>query len=254
MAAFPDCHSLRIICSGNGSVTRRDAIIWGVTDAPAATSPFEFDAWVDAIFNHDVEGPEWFWGPEFDDLWMAHEPADAVTVSYVARLFRESVCLRRYSHDQVAQGLWFLIGEASPAGIAQALLTSGAPVGNRVDAARSFADFFRDFVAPVAAGPADTDANRFHIACYMWWDIFPSWGGAQSGEPEVHDACLKVMEQTLQLPSELCQLSALHGLNHWHLHHADRTERIIDAFLSRLDHATPRARQYAAVARSGFAM
>ncbi len=223
-------------------------------DTLDAPQPFDFDAWVDGIFNHDVEGPEWFWGSEFDDVWTAHEPADAVTVSYVTRLFSESDRLRRYSLEQVAQGLWFLVGEASPAGIAQTLLTPAAPLDERVEAARSFGSFFRDFVAPATSGPADTDVDRFHIVCYMWWDIFPCWGGSQSGEPEVQDALLGVMEESLSLPSELCQLSALHGLNHWHLHHPDRTRRVIDEFLSRVNHATPRVRQYAAVARSGFAL
>ena len=88
----------------------------------------------------------------------------------------------------------------------------------------------------------------------MWWDIFPTWGGAQSGEPDVHDACLTAMAQTLKLPSEVCRLSALHGLNHWHLHHADRVRRTIDAFLSETADASARVRQYAAVARNGVAL
>ena len=88
----------------------------------------------------------------------------------------------------------------------------------------------------------------------VWWDIFPSWGGPLAGEPALHSACLEVMADVLALRSELCQLSALHGLNHWHLHHADAVERIVDAFLGRTNDASARVREYASLARSGSAL
>ena len=79
------------------------------------------------------------------------------------------------------------------------------PLDERTQCVRAMADFFRTFVAPAAPGRADIDTNVFHIACYMWWDIFPSYGGSQTGEPELHQACLAVMREVLALPSELCQ-------------------------------------------------
>lgn len=63
--------------------------------------------------------------------------------------------------------------------------------------------------------------------------------------------CLKVMAEVLDLPSELCRLSALHGLNHWYLHHSGRVAQVIDTFLVRHD-VTPRIREYASRARQGL--
>jgi hypothetical protein len=57
----------------------------------------------------------------------------------------------------------------------------------------------------------------------------------------------------LSLPSELCQLSALHGLNHWRLHHGSHVEQTIDAFLAATAGVSPLIREYAAAARAGCA-
>ncbi len=213
-----------------------------------------FAAWVAAVFDHPVGGPEWYWGESFADEWGALEVTDRLTVKYLTRLFREPAVLARFSLDQVAQGIWFLVGDASPAQPSRALVEQGVPLAERIECVRTMIDFFGDFVAPAAPGPADTDRNAFHIACYMWWDIFPSWGGPRAGEPALHVACLEVMADVLWLRSELCQLSALHGLNHWHPHHAGAVERIVDAFLDRASDVTTRVREYALLARRGAAL
>ena len=88
----------------------------------------------------------------------------------------------------------------------------------------------------------------------MWWDIFPTYGNPNVGEADLHRACIKTMEAMLTMPSELCQLSALHGLNHWHLHHAEEVEPIVDVFLQKGSGLTPRIVEYAATARSGHAL
>jgi hypothetical protein len=61
------------------------------------------------------------------------------------------------------------------------------------------------------------------------------------------------MAETLAVRSELCQLSALHGLNHWHLHHGSQVEQTIDAFLAATTDVSPTIRDYAATARAGCA-
>src|SRR5262249_11109935 len=113
--------------------------------------------------------------------------------------------------------------------------------------------FFRDFVGPAAPGPSRANEDPFQIACYMWWDIFPTWGGPGAGEPEIHQACLKTMARTLAVPSELCQLAALHGLNHCVLHHRPQVDRTIDAFVADTANVTPFIREYMAAARAGCA-
>jgi hypothetical protein len=210
-----------------------------------------FEQWVDAVFNHPVDKPEWYWNDAFDSFWEGLNMSDALTVSFLAHLFANSHELRKYSLPQVGQGIWFLVGESSPAQPAHCLLKPSIPLNERANCIRAITKFFRNFVAPSAPGRVDIKTDPFHIACYMWWDIFPTWGGSQAGEAEIHEACLEVMEQVLKLPSDLCQLSALHGLNHWLLHYEQDVLRIVDAYLQNSKNLSPRICEYAVSARNG---
>jgi hypothetical protein len=127
-------------------------------------------------------------------------------------------------------------------------------------------------------------------AAYMWWDIFPMHfymrdhvpGGSgcevllstlekmrlgpeiheavskglaeeleMEIEPEIHQATLSVMSEVLDLPSETCQFSALHGLGHWHAERPQHVEQIVDAFLARHKDLRPHLIEYASRARRG---
>ena len=178
--------------------------------------------------------------------------SDVLTVKFLEKLFLESEQLKKFSLAQVGQGIWFLIGESSPAQPAHALLKRGITLRDRTVCIQAMNDFFRDFVAPAAPGLVDIDSDPFHIACYMWWDIFPTWAGPESGEPEIHSTCLRVISEVLELPSDLCRLSALHGLNHWQLHHRDQVVNLIDTFLAKGVDLSPRIREYASSAREGL--
>jgi hypothetical protein len=213
-----------------------------------------FDEWLEAVFNHPLRKPEWYWDDDFGEYWGALGLFDALTVDYMTRLFLDPDCLKRYSLEQIAQGIWFLVGESSPGQLAHGLLKSDVPLQQRIHCVDAITNFFRGFVAPAASGPADEKKNPFHIACYMWWDIFPTYGNPNAGEADLHMACLNTMAATLTMPCELCQLSGLHGLNHWHLHHAEKVESIVDAFLQKTPRLTPRILTYAAAARLGHAL
>lgn len=58
------------------------------------------------------------------------------------------------------------------------------------------------------------------------------------------------MSEVLDLPSELCQFSALHGLGHWHAHHPEQVEQIVDAFVTE-QRPQPHLIEYASRARLG---
>ena len=73
-----------------------------------------FEQWVQTVFDHPVSEPEWYWDEEFEPLWKVLDLTDALTVRYLTRIFLRPEPLNRYSLDQVAQGIWFLIGESSP--------------------------------------------------------------------------------------------------------------------------------------------
>ena len=213
----------------------------------------DFAAWLRAVFDHPASEPEWYWAEDFDDKWEALGLSDPLIVEYMTRLFRDPSPLRAFSLPQVAQSIWFLVGEASPAQPCYTLFQATVPIEARVACVASIPHFFRLFVAPSAPGPAATDSDPFHTACYMWWDIFPSWGRADVGEPAIHLACLHAMVDILECDSELCRLSALHGLNHWHMHYPREVEGAIDAFLERTPAISPRLRDYAETAREGCA-
>jgi len=212
-----------------------------------------YEVWIREVFDHPESDPDWCWSEDFDDRWEALGLTAELMVEYLTRLFLEPGVLRGYTLGQMARAIWFLVGESSPGQPAHALIWPGAPLAQRVRGVRAIPSFFGKLVAPAAPGPVDTEADPFHMACYMWWDVFPSWGRAGCGEPEIHRACLEAMEEILTIPTDLCRISALHGLNHWHLNHPAEVHRIIDAFLQEGSGLSEKLREYAQVARTGCA-
>lgn len=218
-----------------------------------------FEQWLQASFDHEppkmAKEEDWYWNEGFDSFWDPLRITDAAAVRYMTRLFLESEHLTVYSLEQVAEGIWFLIGGSSPSDSSRTLLNSAVSLRNRVACISAMTEFFRNFVAPATRGVAYEDADPFHGACFMWWDILPLRpfsGDPLQGEPELHDACLKAMDEILALPSDVCRISALHGLNHWQEHYGERVEAAIDAFLAHGQEITPRLREYAMKARSGL--
>lgn len=248
-----------------------------------------FGQWLEFVFNNPVRKREWYWDEDFDSRWEALELTDTLIVEYMTQLFLDPEVLKSYSLDQVEQGLWFLIDESSPGHSSEALLKHGAALPDRVACIHAMSSFFRNFVVAVTPGDYDEEkssaVNDVQGVSYMWWDIFPMrsymrWhvqggvtlpapllarleklndGNLKSMtdaltieiEPEIHEATLKVMTEVLDLPTELCQLSALHGLGHWHDYHPERVEQIVDAFVQRHNDLRPHVIDYASRARLG---
>jgi len=87
----------------------------------------------------------------------------------------------------------------------------------------------------------------------MWWDSFPIAGAPDDPtRTEVDEAFLEVMDRLLDLPSEACQESALHGLGHWHLEYPKQVEAIIGSFLDRHPVLRSELKEYALDAREGL--
>ncbi len=218
-----------------------------------------FEQWLRASFDHVPtkadEEPDWYWQEGFDSYWEQLGITDAVAVKYLTWLLLEPEHLSPYSLEQIAQGIWFLIGGSSPSNTSQALLESAVSLDERVACIHAMTEFFRKFVKPASPGPADRNTKLpFPMACYMWWDILPLRpfpGDPLPGEPELHDASVNVMTEILELPSDLCRISALHGLNHWHEHYATQVEATIDRFLLNAAEISQNIREYAKGARAG---
>jgi hypothetical protein len=224
-----------------------------------------FGQWLQASFDHApptaAKKQDWYWDEGFASFWDPLCITDAVAVRYMTRLFLEPERLNVYSLEQVAEGIWFLIGGSSPSKSSRALLNPAINLDERVACIHAMTEFFRSFVAPATPGLAetdsDTDCDPFHCACYMWWDILPLRpfrGDPPVGEPELHEASLKAMSETLELQSDVCRTSALHGLNHWQENYRDFVEATIDAFLAHAPEITPHIREYATKARAGLCL
>jgi hypothetical protein len=206
-----------------------------------------FEDWLRAVVDHPVADPAWYWQHGFDEQWQVLAITPGLAVSHLTRLLCNPDVLAPYSGDQVAQAIWFLVSESSPIDVGETLLDPDVSTESRLECIQAMGHFFSRFVAVVAPG-AGTD-DEFHTACFMWWDIFPVWRD-QRAEPSVREACLKVMRDSLELPSDLCQLSALHGLNHWFRHYGRDADSIVDAFLQNQSPSS-KVREYAVIARVG---
>ncbi len=208
-----------------------------------------FDEWVRHMFDHPVAEPAWYWDTDADCAEV--EPARVIT--YTGNLFeRAGELLAPYSDAQADQGLWLLIGQGSSP--LYALTEASIPLEQRLHCIRSISTVFEQcFVPRCTAHLSHLDepgTGVLNSVCYMWWDIFPLCGEPKdTARHEIDEACLSVMETTLQLPSIACQESALHGLGHWGLSYEGRCQSIISAFMQRHEDLRRELREYAAQAR-----
>lgn len=257
----------------------------------SAAMSVTYEQWLEFVFNNPVREPEWYWDEDFDTRWAALELTDTFIVRCMTRLFLHPEVLDSYSLDQVEQGLWFLIGESSPGHSSEALLRRESMLSERVACIHAISSFFRNFVVAVIDADYDPQENcreGIKCVCYMWWDIFPMHSylrrqapgtvalgpaltalldkhergslntGKEPGkleiEADIHEATLQVMTEMLDLPSELCQFSALHGLGHWRSRHPERVEQIVDSFVLRHKNLRPHLIEYASNARVGHVL
>jgi hypothetical protein len=137
----------------------------------------------------------------------------------------------------VAQGLWFLVGEASPGEFAHQLLDPAVDIEHRPAGIRPIPLFFETHLA-VQCGRSggvrgEARADPLDMACFMWWDIWPTrclrQEGASSGA--VDAAILEAMATIGALPSLARAESALHGLGHWRSRYRERVQAIVDSLL-----------------------
>ena len=208
-----------------------------------------FDDWIAYVFDNP---PDYRWFDLLDD-WGELPPA--VLVTYLTRLFEDARdLLDPFSNEQLNQSFWFLVGSGSDA--IHALFDEQVPWPDRRRCVRAiytlFADCFAPRCGPFLSHRDESRDNALNSICYMWWDLFPTWG--QPEEPrlaELDAELLAVMEQILALESDACRESALHGLGHWMRRYPRRVETIIDAFLAAQPALRAELKQYALNARCG---
>lgn len=210
-----------------------------------------FDDWVTHVFDHPVGGPEWYWAEDAPYL----DGPKATTVRYLNRLFEKSVTvLERFSDAQLNQGFWYLVGESS--GEMYALLDAAVPATERLACVNEipplFASTFAARCSPHLSHLDEAGANPLNTICYMWWDIFPSWGAPGDKQQAAFDrAILSALARILEIPSDACRESALHGLGHWHLHYPAQVASIVEDFLAASPDLRPELMHYAETAGEG---
>ena len=172
---------------------------------------------------------------------------------FVTHLFHHAPSLLAdYDDESINQGLWELVG----AGDFAQLLSDDVPLSAKLDSIQAIPTLFEQLLLPRCADCLshldEAHCKPLNSICYMWWDIFPTWG--QPDNPavaEIDGAILNVLKQLLTLDSLAIQESALHGLGHWHLNYPQQTEHIIDDFLATHPDLRPELKHYALNARDG---
>ena len=219
---------------------------------PQPSSLPTFSDWVRHIFDHPVSDPEWYWAPDAD----TDEPPAQTCVEYLTQLFTDpEPILALYTDAQLNQGLWFLVSNACSNYMFALLEPEVAWIVRRAGLhaiINLFAHLFANRCSPHLSHLDERGANPLNGACYMWWDLFPTWGHPESSTDALVDAeLLMVMQHVLAVDALACQESALHGLGHWHLRYPAEVEEAIDVFLERQPQLDLRLRQYAFSARQG---
>ncbi|MCH7989996.1 MAG: hypothetical protein IID46_12710 [Planctomycetes bacterium] len=211
-----------------------------------------YKEWVNHVFDHPVTDPAWHWDDNADTL----EPTPKTTVEFLTTLFSTpDTCLEQFSDEQLNQGFWYLVSNPCSSYMFP-LLETDVPWPQRKECIRSISTLFELLFAkrcsPHLSHFDESGANPLNGVCYMWWDIFPSWGNPDDPDCEMRDQeLLKVMERILSLDSIACLESALHGLSHWHLHYPQKTSCIIDHFLKNHGDMRIDLREYALAAQDG---
>ena len=222
-----------------------------------------FEQWVTYVFDHPVGGPDaslWHLDDDDESEWWNASRQPEVTVAYLTNLFENAASvLAPFSDAQVKEGLWFLLDSGYSAAMFE-LLNRGVALSERTRCISSIYTLFERFFAPRCASHLShldragksTDEHPLNDVCYMWWDIAPVCGCSQGlDRAELDAACLEVMRMTLDLDSDACRESALHGLGHCYFEHPTQVKAIIDRFLDHHPDLRAELRAYAWAARAG---
>lgn len=175
----------------------------------------------------------------------------------VTTFFRTAGSLAaRYTPEELKDLLWKFAGET---GFLNVVFEERLPLEGRLECITSIKCMYLDlFQKHCTRGLSHglreypPDFSPLNGICYMWWDIFPSWGAPDNPQQrDVDQRILALLSELLEIEHEACRESALHGLGHWHLHYPGDSEKIVDRFLSS-NHALPeKLKNYALAARCG---
>ncbi|KKK54802.1 hypothetical protein LCGC14_3081030 [marine sediment metagenome] len=211
-----------------------------------------FEAWVSHVFDQSIEDSAHYSMDEYTP-----EPSPVTAVQYLTRVFESAdTTLDRFADEPLNQALWEMLNDVSSNSMS-ALLADDVPWPVRQECIRSIGDLFERLFAERCSQHLsykdEPEANPLNLVCYMWWDIFPTWGDPDNASCLERDTeILQVMQRILSLDCMACQESALHGLGHWQMHYPEQTQRMIDDYLQRHGRLRAELKDYAMAARRGY--
>jgi hypothetical protein len=197
---------------------------------------------------------EWYWDDEHSEFEAS---ALEWTRLQTAIFANAATDLIGFDDEQIGMGLDFLMNNGL-SNVPFAAVDPSVPVDEAMRMMHAMPMLWRDCIGPRLqdASPADSPigsgtGGRLGHACYMWFDVWPTFRLASESQ-RWRDACWNVFLEMLAVPCRAVQIAALHGIGH----SADRLdkdaeiERIINAFVRNLDddHALE---AYARAARRG---
>jgi hypothetical protein len=192
-------------------------------------SEVTFEEWLSFVFDAPVTHGDWL--GEFQRGYWNDAPE--ILLAYLTRAFAEAgKFLTPYSDAQLNQALWEVCNE-----YCNGFFDGNLPLTDRIRGIESIYSLYEQLFAPRCTAITSngltktTGVSHLNSICYMWWDVFPTWGNRDEQGNPLGLACLEVMEKSLSLDSIACQEGALHGLGHWHLHYPTETEASIDDYL-----------------------
>lgn len=210
-----------------------------------------FEQWVKYVFDHPVTKPEWHWNIQRDSWNELKNPA--LTVSYLTQLFTHPVeVLAPYRDPQINQGFWYLVHNACSSYMFT-LQDTSVPLKDRATCLESIYTLFEKLFATrctSALGHLSEEGNPLNSVCYMWWDLIPLTGIRTTDDlRRIGETALEVMTKILEIKSDACRESALHGLGHWTYYYGDAIRAEIDSWLQRHPDLRSELRQYAEQAK-----
>jgi len=200
-----------------------------------------FNKWVKLVFSHPVAEPAWYWDEE---LWQFREHwADSFDpkqyLLYATQLFKQpAFLLKKYSIEQIEQGFWLLLSGPSGFNLGELVWNKKLPWRVRQACVLSMGDLFQNLFTKTPD----------LIICFMWWDELRDWDFRKNRDPKIRDIVFQTLSLILAIPSEPCQMSALHGLGH--LKHSE-TKTLITDYLKQNPRLKNEIKKYAHLARKG---
>jgi RpiB/LacA/LacB family sugar-phosphate isomerase len=216
-----------------------------------------FDEWIKETFKHDEKGSLYWSARETDPIYWDVTGHPATALEYLARLYENaSEVLSLYTDQQIGNGLTFLL--ESP--IHSLLWREDVAFEIRMRVIHAIFALFEQFFA-IKCGDrtthytGDAKFSPINDVCFMWWDLFPWHGAAQTPHQEaVFTALLSVIVKCLKLDSLACVESALHGLGEYHKSNRQdmRGIEVIDRFLHSRRDLDRSLKRFALHAREGY--